>query len=162
MIDRRKRVRLSSPVWHYVAMAMDALLITVSAVVCFRWQFGTVEQAPMLTRYSMLVLAAIVMMLGFSRAIHRSWRGNRLLDMLRPVLLSWFYCLAVIIAWLYLSKTSTNVSRLWFGSWALSALGAMCMARLVIYASLRWMRSKGYNFKTVLIVGNGHADWPGA
>ena len=155
MIDRRRRVRLSSPVWQYVAMGMDALLITVSAVACFRWNFGTVEHAPMLARYSLLVLAAVVMMLGFSRTIQRSWRGNRLFDMLKPVLLSWVYSLVVIIAWLYLTKTSTDVSRLWFGEWALSALAAMCLARLAIYATLRWMRSKGYNFKTVLIVGNG-------
>jgi len=155
MIDRRRRVRLSSPVWQYVAMGMDALLITVSAVACFRWNFGTVEHAPMLARYSLLVLAAVVMMLGFSRTIHRSWRGNRLFDILKPVLLSWVYSLVVIIAWLYLTKTSTDVSRLWFGEWALSALAAMCLARLAIHATLRWMRSKGYNFKTVLIVGNG-------
>jgi putative colanic acid biosynthesis UDP-glucose lipid carrier transferase len=155
MIGSHRRIRLSSPMWHYVAIAMDALLITVSALVCFRWYFGTIEQGPILDRYSLLVLAAIVMMFGFSRSIHRSWRGNSLLDMLHPVLLSWFYSLAIIVAWLYLSKTSTNVSRLWFGVWALSTLGTMCMARLVIYAVLRWLRSKGYNFKTVLIVGHG-------
>lgn len=155
MIDRSRRIRLSSPMWHYVAIAMDALLITVCALVCFRWYFGTHEQAPMMTRYSMLVLAAIVMMFGFSRSIHRSWRGNGLLDMLKPVLLAWFYSLAIIIAWLYLSKTSTNVSRLWFGAWAVSTLATMFLARLAIYAALRWLRSKGYNFKTVLIVGHG-------
>lgn len=155
MIDRRRRVRLSSPVWQYVAMAMDALLITLCALASFRWHFGTHEQAPMLARYSLLVLAAIVMMYVFSRSIHRSWRGNSLLDMLKPVFLSWFYSLAVIIAWLFLSKTSTDVSRLWFGTWALSALGTMCAARLLIYAALRWLRSNGYNFKTVLIVGHG-------
>ena len=141
--------------WLYVAMGMDALLITLCGLASFRWHFGSHEQAPMLARYSLLVLAAIVMMLGFSRHIHRSWRGNRLTDMLKPVLLSWFYSLAIIIAWLFLSKTSTNVSRLWFGTWALSALGTMCGVRLVIYAALRWLRSKGYNFKTVLIVGHG-------
>jgi putative colanic acid biosynthesis UDP-glucose lipid carrier transferase len=155
MIDRRRRVRLSSPVWQDVAMAMDGLLITLCALASFRWHFGTHEQAPMLARYSLLVLAAIVMMYVFSQSVHRSWRGNGLLDMLKPVFLSWFYSLAVIIAWLFLSKTSTDVSRLWFGTWALSALGTMCAARLLIYAALRWLRSKGYNFKTVLIVGHG-------
>jgi len=155
MIDRRRRIRLSSPVWHYVAMGMDALLITLCALASFRWQFGPQDQAPMLARYSLLVLAAIVIMYGFSQSIHRSWRGQGLLDMLKPVLLSWFYSLAVIIAWLYLSKTSNNVSRLWFGVWAVSALGTMCLARVVIYAALRWLRSKGYNFKTVLLVGHG-------
>lgn len=150
-----RRIRLSSPVWHYVAMAMDALLITLCALASFWWHFGSFEQTPMLSRYSLLVLAATVMMVGFSRSIHRSWRGNDLLDMLKPVLLFWFYSLAVIIVWLFLSKTSTDVSRLWFGTWATSALVTMCLARLVIYAALRWLRSKGYNFKTVLLVGNG-------
>ncbi len=155
MITSRSPMRLSSPVWHYVAMGMDAVLITVCALASFRWHFGNNEQAPLLARYSLLVLAAIVMMFGFSRSINRSWRGATLLDMLKPVLTSWFYCLAVIIAWLYLSKTSSDVSRLWFGTWVLSSLGSMCIARVLIYAALRWLRSKGYNFKMILIVGTG-------
>lgn len=155
MIDRRRRIRLSSPVWQYVAMGMDALLITLCALASFRWHFGPPDQSPMLARYSLLALLAIVMVLGFSQSMRRSWRGHGLLDMLKPVLLTWFYTLAVIIAWLFLSKTSTDVSRLWFGVWAVSALVAMCLARVVIYAALRWLRSKGHNFKTVLLVGHG-------
>lgn len=158
MITLGKRIRLSSPMWHYVAMSMDALLITVCALASFRWHFGDDVQAPLLAHYSLLVLAAIVMMFGFSRSINRSWRGATLLDMLKPVLTSWFYCLAVIIAWLYLSKTSSDVSRLWFGAWVLSSFGTMCIARLFIYATLRWLRSKGYNFKMILIIGHGRVS----
>lgn len=148
-------VRLSSPVWHYVAMAMDALLISACAVVSFRWHFGNQDEAPMLARYSLLVLAAILLMFGFARSTNRSWRGTNLLAMLKPVVTSWVICLMVIIAWLYLSKSSSNVSRLWFITWALSSLATMCLSRLLIYVCLRWLRSKGYNFKNVLIVGHG-------
>ncbi|WP_394755964.1 hypothetical protein [Rhodoferax sp.] len=45
-----KRIRLSSPMWHYVAIAMDALLITICAVAAFRWNFGNQDKAPMLAR----------------------------------------------------------------------------------------------------------------
>ena len=155
MIARDKRIRLSSPGWHYVAVVMDALLICICALASFRWHFGSHDQAPILARYSLLVLVAVVMMLGFSSSMNRSWRGNTLMDMLKPVATSWTYTLAVIIAWLYLSKTSSDVSPLWFSTWMLSSFGTMCIARLFIYATLHWLRSKGYNFKTVLLVGMG-------
>ena len=155
MIPGGRRIRLSSPVWHYVAMVMDAVLIALCALASFRLFYGAQGQGPVPARYSLMVLVAAVLMFGFSRSFNRSWRGTSLLDMLKPVMLSWCYTLAIIVAWLFLSKTSTDVSRLWFGSWALSVMATMCTVRLLIYAALRWLRSNGYNFKTVLIVGTG-------
>lgn len=152
----RPPIRLSSPVWHLAAMAMDALLITTCAIIAFWWHLGDPDHFPMHTRYSLLVLAAVVLMLGFAKATNRSWRGTNLLTMLKPVVSSWLICLAIIVAWLFLSKAGSNVSRLWFGSWAVSSFGAMCLARLLVYTALRWMRSQGYNFKTILIIGQGH------
>ena len=148
-------MRLSSPVWNYVAMALDMLLISVCAVASFRWLLGDYDEAPLMAEYRILVIAAIVMMLGFSRVMNRSWRGTTLLDMLNPVLMCWFYTLAILVAWLFVSKSSSNVSRLWFGAWALGSFVLMCTARLLIYSALRWLRSRGYNFKTLLIVGHG-------
>ena len=155
MIDRRRRIRLSSPMWCYVAMAMDAALITGCALTAYLWHFSATGNAPVPARYSLLVLAAIVLMFGFSRSFHRSWRSTSLLDMLKPVIVAWIYSLTLIVGWLFISKTSSDVSRLWFGTWALSTLAAMCAARLLIYSCLRWLRSKGYNFKKVLLVGTG-------
>ncbi len=155
MIDRRRRIRLSSPMWSYVAITLDAVLVAACALVSFRWYLGQHAATTLLAHYSLLVFAAALLMVGFSNHFNRSWRGNTLLEMLKPVILSWSYTLAIVIAWLFVSKTSTDVSRVWFGTWALSALLTMCLVRLVIYSWLRWLRSKGYNFKTVLIVGTG-------
>jgi len=155
MIDRRRRIRLSSPMWCYVAMAMDAVLITGCALSAYLWHFDAAAHTPVPARYSLLLLVAIVLMFGFTKSFIRSWRGTSLLDMLKPVIVAWVYSLALIVTWLFISKTSSDVSRMWFGVWALSTLVAMCGARLFIYSCLRWLRSKGYNFKKVLLVGTG-------
>ncbi|MDI1243975.1 MAG: undecaprenyl-phosphate glucose phosphotransferase [Rhodoferax sp.] len=155
MIDRRRRIRLSSPMWSHVAIGLDAVLIAVCALATFKWYLGQPNLSPALAHYSVLVLAALVLMFAFSNNFNRSWRGSSLVDMLKPVVLSWFYTLAIITGWLFVSKSSSDVSRVWFGSWALSTLFAMSLVRLVIHSGLRWLRSKGYNFKMVLIVGTG-------
>lgn len=150
-------VRLSSPFWRYVAMALDAVLVAASGVIAHWWHHGSIaENEPPLDRYSFLVLTAtVILVLGFSRKIYRSRRNDSLISIVNTVTIAWLTCLALIVAWLYITKSSANVSRLWFGSWALITLGALVLARAFTFSVLHWLRSRGFNFKTVLIVGHG-------
>lgn len=151
-------VRLSSPLWRYVAMLLDGLLIAACAQVTYLMHFDNAPVFSWPARYSTLTLAAIVMMYAGAGAIYKSWRGNQIIDILRPVALGWIFTLILLVTWLFITKASSDISRLWFGEWAVATLISLIVARLLAFGGLRWLRTEGYNFKTLLIVGRGGAS----
>lgn len=151
----RSPLRLSSPAVRYVAMALDAFIIWGCGLAVYVWYLGSALPVDMPPMYDLVVLAAVLMMLVLSRRIYRSWRVNELGVMLRSVVSGWLGAVGVILAWLFLTKSSSDLSRVWFVGWALGTLVVLCLQRLAVYGGLHWLRRKGYNFKTVVLVGVG-------
>jgi putative colanic acid biosynthesis UDP-glucose lipid carrier transferase len=102
------------------------------------------------------VLASASLFLGlFSDSLYRSWRVNDLSSMLKSVATVWGSVIVLLMLGLFITKTSADISRVWFTVWALSCWLALSLQRLAAYRFLRWLRQRGYNFKTVLLVGFG-------
>ena len=154
----RSPLRLSSPAIRYVAMALDALIIWGCGLAAYLWYHGTAAQAEIPARYKLVVLAVSLMLLVFSRSIYRSWRVNELGVMLRSVVSGWLGAVAVILSWLFLTKSSSELSRVWFVGWTLGTLVVLCLQRLAVYGGLHWLRRQGYNFKSVVLVGAGQTS----
>lgn len=151
----RSPLRLSSPAIRYVAKTLDALIIWGCGWVAYWWYFGTLEHADIPARYELAVLAASLMLWVCSSSLYRSWRVNELVVMLRSVVSGWLIAMGSVLFWLFVTKSSSEFSRAWFIGWALSTLLVLCLQRLAVYGGLHWLRSKGYNFKTVVLVGVG-------
>ena len=133
----RSPLRLSSPAIRYVAMALDALIIWGCGLAAYQWYHGTAVQADVPVRYKLVVLAASLMLLAFSNSIYRSWRVNELGVMLRSVVSGWLGAVAVILSWLFLTKSSSELSRVWFVGWTLGTLVVLCLQRLAVYGGDR-------------------------
>lgn len=136
-------------------MALDAFIIWGCGLAAYRWYLGTAAHADIPARYKLVVLAASLILLVFSRSIYRSWRVNELGVMLRSVVSGWLWAVGIILGWLFLTKSSSDLSRIWFVGWVVGTLVVLCLQRLAVYGGLHWLRRKGYNFKTVVLVGVG-------
>lgn len=108
-----------------------------------------------LSAYSGLMLSGGLLMVVMATLVYQSWRGGRLLAMLGRVALAWAVTWGFLMAWLVLSKTSTDFSRLWIITWALASLVAVWAGRLLVYWALWWLGKKGYSQQRVLLVGKG-------
>ena len=163
-------LRLSAPAVRYLAMAADVVIIWLCGWASYFWYIsselgagsaiaaaaaGGAGGAVMMPRYQLVVLASSLMLLAFSPGVYRSWRVNEMWVMLRTVATTWIGVVLVILVVLFYTKHSSEFSRIWFTSWALSSLVVMWLQRLVVYSVLRKLRIKGYNFKTVVLVGQG-------
>ena len=148
-------LRLSAPAVRYVAMAADLSIIWLCGWASYVWHHSTAEQLVRLPRYQLVMLAASLMLLACSSSVYRSWRVNEMGVMLRTVATTWLCVVLVILVALFFTKHSSEFSRVWFTTWTLSSLGAMWLQRLLVYSVLRRLRVKGYNFKTVVLVGQG-------
>ncbi len=143
---------------RYFAMCMDALLIWACAAGAYVWRLDlslpSRQSDPLPPVYNQIVLLATVFLIIFFDGMYRSWRLNDLFAMLRSVAVSWFAAVMLTLVWLFLAKSSADVSRIWFLAWAISTMAALCLARTLIHLGLRWLRLAGYNFRTVILVGS--------
>ena len=154
-------LRLSSPGLSYVAWALDIGILSVLAWLVFNLhpesptgpQILSLQPLP-LTYAAVLASASLGLGL-FSDSLYRSWRVNDLSSMLKSVATVWGSVIVLLMLGLFITKTSADISRAWFVGWALSCWVALSLQRLAAYRFLRWLRQRGYNFKTVLLVGFG-------
>ncbi|MFZ3140277.1 undecaprenyl-phosphate glucose phosphotransferase [Polaromonas sp.] len=151
----RPPIRLSSPSVRYLAMGLDMLIICISGFVACLWYLPSPESHNIPAGYKMLVLAAAFLFLVSSPSLYRSWRVNELGTMMRSVALAWAATIMILLIGLFVTKASSDFSRVWFVGWCVGTLGLLMLQRLVVYAGLRWLRDKGYNYRSVLMVGDG-------
>lgn len=154
-------LRLSSPGLSYVAWALDIGILAALAWFIHNLHpdniafpgADTLQWLPF--RYGLLLASAGLLLGVFSDSLYRSWRVNDLSSMLKSVATVWGSVVVLLMLGLFITKTSADISRAWFIGWALSCWVALSLQRLAAYRFLRWLRQRGYNFKTVLLVGSG-------
>lgn len=135
-------------------MALDALTIWACGWLAYLWQGNFADSLMMPSRYKMLMLVASVWMLATGSDMYRSWRLDGLIAMLRTVGTTWLGTVLVMVLWLFITKTSQDISRVWFATWVIGTLLALYGQRVLVFTLLRALRSRGFNYKTLLIVGD--------
>ncbi len=138
----------------YLAMVADVIVINLVAVFAY-WLYLDEYLLPheMPPIYGLLVAAPIVLLAFQFDLLYRSWRINKLLALLGTLSKVWMAVLLVEIVVLFLSKSSTHVSRGWFLLFGIGTYVALSALRLLAYYFLRILRGRGYNYRTLLIVG---------
>lgn len=152
----RTPLRLSAPWLRYVAWALDVLLLSVLGQLVYEWHHVIVvgwDDLPAV--YVLLFAGAGVLLELFSGSLYKSWRVTDLDVMLKSVVFVWGGVWLLLLVGLFISKAAVDVSRVWFVVWGALTLVGLLLQRLGAYWFLRWLRKRGYNFKTVLLVGDG-------
>ncbi len=156
IFSSRARLRLSSPWVAYLALVADVFVINVVAVIAYGSYLGVYlwpHQMP--TTYQLLVAAPSVLMAFQFDRLYRSWRLSNVLTMLWALSKVWVAILLVEVVVLFLSKSTTEVSRVWFLIFGSGVFCCLSILRLLAYYSLHLLRAQGYNYRTLLIVGKG-------
>lgn len=156
IFSSRARLRLSSPWVAYLALVADVCVINVVAVIAYGSYLGAYlwpHQMP--ATYQLLVAAPSVLMAFQFDRLYRSWRLSNVLTMLWALSKVWVAILLVEVVVLFLSKSTTEVSRVWFLIFGSGVFCCLSILRLLAYYSLHLLRAQGYNYRTLLIVGEG-------
>lgn len=151
------RVRLSSPYMPYLSRLADALMLIAAAWIAtlFHPEIGHFETNPFITeRYLLLTSAGAFMHMVYVGNLHKSWRGENFINMLIGVIKHWFLVAIVLLISLYVLKSGSEFSRLWFGLWIVIGAVMISLERVVLHYFLRNLRSQGRNTKAVSIIGD--------
>lgn len=86
-------------------------------------------------------------------ALYRSWRAGFLKEVLFYTVFSLFSSFILICSYLFFSKTSLDYSRVAIAIWMILSMVFLVSWRIVFGLFLRNIRSKGYNTRSVAIIG---------
>ena len=133
---------------------LDWLAFAIAGWLTYNWRFPD-QGGPVASSYWLLIMQTATAMLLVSAAIYRSWRGGRLPAMLARVGLAWLVTCVLLMAWLVLTKSAAEYSRIWLVAWAGLSLALLWAERLAVFFTMALLRSNGINHVTVLLVGTG-------
>jgi len=130
----------------------DPLMLVAGALLANWIRFG----APLLSQeYARLLVQTVVFaLLVFSASpLYRSWRGRGLFAETFQVTLQWSVVFGGVLLYMAALQLTESYSRLWGALWfGFSLAGAVGM-RVVVRGTAAWVRSRGMDLRTAVIVG---------
>ena len=147
-------LREHSVVFSLVMRTGDVLMVLFAALLTYLWRFDSWEMS---MNYQMATLIALLLVpLAFSSAgIYQSWRGGLLISEMRRVTLALIGVILILILLGFVTKTSSDYSRLWLGGWALLSWMLLMAYHVFLRFALRWIRQKGFNTRSIAVIGAG-------
>ncbi|MHB9100670.1 MAG: undecaprenyl-phosphate glucose phosphotransferase [Sulfuricella sp.] len=150
----RSLLKENSGLLELVQRILDPLLVVASGVVLYAIQFGNLDfprnYVFVLTGGFLLCFAVFPFF-----NIYRPYRGASLWAETQTLASAWTVVFAGLVMALFVTKTSTEFSRLWIGQWAVAGFLSLVVFRMVLRGGLRLLRRHGFNLRFVAIAGAG-------
>ena len=150
----RSLLKENSSLLELIQRFMDPLLVAGSGMALYAIQFESLD----LPRNYIFVLTGSFLLcfavLPFFN-IYRPYRGASLWAETQRLASAWTVMFAGMVIMLFLTKTSTDFSRLWIGQWAAAGFLSLVIFRLVLRSGLRLLRHHGFNLRFIVIAGAG-------
>jgi Undecaprenyl-phosphate glucose phosphotransferase len=137
-----------------IARAVDVVAISLAGIVSYAWW---IDIWPILVEYQVVLLLAclLIFVLFPVFGLYRSWRGKSLLDEVASVSSAWVLVAVVLIVLAFMLKVSSHYSRVWMTAWFISGFLAIAVFRFAYRMILRAMRRRGWNHRSIVILGAG-------
>lgn len=146
--------RQNETVLNLVSRILDVVTVVLTGWIAHILYFGQLKMPPYYE--SALVFAAVLTLVLFPVFDnYRSWRGRSWIEHLRVVIISWAVVLGSLVVLSALLKTTAVYSRVWFSAWAVLGFVALFAYKRILLLSLRELRRRGWNRKSIVIFGAG-------
>jgi putative colanic acid biosysnthesis UDP-glucose lipid carrier transferase len=135
------------------ARVLDVGFVIAGALIAHRMRFSASLEFSDIEKMLVAFNGVLTLLLFPTFGVYDTWRGKPLAAMLARVVLAWMAVVAAALLLAFTLHRMDAVSRLWF-AYATLISGALIVAtKAVVYSSLRVMRARGFNQRTVAIVG---------
>ncbi len=150
---RRGLLKEYSSILNAVLHLLDWAGIIFAAWVAHRLYLASVGlPATYSVVIGIVVLLAALLFPHFN--LYQAWRGASLFNEVRAVTLAWALVLFLLFTFAFTTKMGIQFSRGWIGLWSLLGWSALVSGRILLRVGLRWLRSHGYNQRSIVIVGS--------
>ena len=134
--------------------ALDILCLLLSGLLSFWLRFSHLN---LNMAYKNVLLLGVIIgaVLLSTMGGYRAWRGSSFSSEIRCVVSATSGTFLLLILSGFITQSSDLFSRIWVVSWLLTSIVMILSYRFVLRRTLGKLRSKGYNIRRVLIIGNG-------
>jgi putative colanic acid biosynthesis UDP-glucose lipid carrier transferase len=157
-------LKSNAPLFRALSHLLDPLVIAgASLIICYG--LGEQSVGPHTLVKALAIYGPLFALLVFPAfRLYRAWRGEKLTTELVSLFWAWLSVLLLINCFIFLLANDQQRAILWpyglfqeeiFFYWAFFCLVLMGAVRLLVRLILRSFRRKGYNHRTVAIVGAG-------
>ena len=149
---KRSLLKSNAHFFEWVMRLLDPLLVALVGTLAYWLYLGDPE---LTERYTLAIIgmsfacAALFPFVG----LYTSQRGVTLFEEVRLLLNAWLLLATTWFAFLFLSKTGTDFSRVWSVYWIIAGFLVHLVVRAAIRMTLRTLRERGYNVRRIAIVG---------
>ena len=134
----------------------DPLVVVLAAIMAYGMRFSFDNLVLPQNYHPLILFAVLCVVLVFPVFnMYGSWRGQSLARQSKSIILAWFSVVLLMIVILFGLKISSDFSRLWLAWWMGLGLVFLLSFRMSIYGFLKYSRSKGRNYRRIIIVGAG-------
>lgn len=152
---KRSLLKTSAPLFEQLIRLVDPLIVIVAGILAYRGylgDFGLPEH------YSVAIggMAVLASVLFPAAGLYSSQRGVTLFEEMRRLVNVSLLLAGAWFAFVFLSKTGSDFSRVWSIYWLVTTLAAHLSLRMGIRVMLRQFRRRGQNLRHIVIVGAGH------
>jgi putative colanic acid biosysnthesis UDP-glucose lipid carrier transferase len=132
----------------------DVLLYICTGLAAYYFKFGDLKIA---ANYAIAFLIAVLLLIPIfsSLKVYKSLRGRTLSNFVRPLFFAFGLQVLTLATIAFVTKTGVLFSREWFLTWNTLAITCFIGFRLGLRQILFKLRSKGFNHKSVVIIGSG-------
>lgn len=150
---RSGRIRQFSSELSSLNRILDALLIWFSLTLLSHIYPIDPNYAD-LYQYLGATSVVLYLLVANFRSVYRSARLEGYSQIAGKIISSWLIVALLLIALVFLTKSSSNFSRLIISIWLVLTPTLLISERLLIYLGLRFIRSQGANARTYIIFGS--------
>jgi putative colanic acid biosynthesis UDP-glucose lipid carrier transferase len=133
----------------------DFTLILFSGCLAFFVKFG-LGAFPSALYLGVMVLGAFLGLFSFQfLGVYSPFRGRKLVQQLRELCIAWLWMTLLLAFLMFFTKTGEVFSRAWLFEWMFLGWALSFLSRFFLAWGLSFFRERGYNSRSVVILGSG-------
>lgn len=134
--------------------ALDILCLFATGLFSYWLRFSDLQLG--IPYKNVLLLGVIIGAMSLSAlGGYKAWRGSSFTSEIKCVVSATLCTFLLLVLSAFATQTSEIYSRVWVVSWLLSSTIAIIAYRLILRKTLGALRSKGFNIRSVIIIGDG-------
>ena len=130
----------------------DPTVLVLGALAAYELRFGDLAMPMNYGRLISITLLFGLLVLGTS-SLYGSWRGRGLFSEFVQLLLKWVVIFGGVLAYSTAVQLTDELSRLWLALWFAVSLTGVVGMRIMARAAAAWVRARGMDVRSAVIVG---------
>ncbi|MDF2691115.1 MAG: undecaprenyl-phosphate galactose phosphotransferase [Gammaproteobacteria bacterium] len=144
-----------SSIFSTISFLFDAFIVIASGYLAYFFRFGNLLGMPPIYNLVIFVGCAIAYVCFYQVGLYEPLRGKQVDVLFKRLFTAWGSILLIFAVLAFFTKTGEVFSRIWLAEWFFVGFCCSVIFRVAALLVMRALRKKGYNHRTLYIIGAG-------